>query len=520
MAMDSRPGSVFWLLGHDARLAWRDFRATFNALSNRALVVLLVVLLCVMHAAAWPIATRFAELTERSSDRGLVDAQAGPAVLFILLLLVAQTLNGVTKLLYTRGDLELMLSSPVSARAVLFVRSLAVAGGALTSASLFVVPFADAGVVTGHLWFAAIYPALFGAALAAAAVGLMVALGLFALVGPRMTRLAAQILATFIGAGFMMGLQLHRFLPSFSAAALLDDPRPLARGARALALLPVRAALGEPVWLAAWLAVSCGLFCLASLVLGRRFTKSASVASNLVPDRSRRRSAPVPVRGSQASSRSDRFSGGLIANLRRKEWKLISRDPWVVSQILLQILYMTPMIALLWSGGGSIALALGPMIVVVAFQVASSLTWLGLSGEDAPELLATAPVAPAVLRRGKFEAVGALTLLVIALPLGWLATVSPAAAAATLPLIAMGIGSAMLLQLWHGKPRRRSAFAARHRESKLLALIEMAVSILWGVTAALVVLHSFWALIPLAALVGSVLCARPRKRERLVSPAL
>ena len=131
---------------------------------------------------------------------------------------------------------------------------------------------------------------------------------------------------------------------------------------------------------------------------------------------------------------------------------------------------MTPMVVLLWSGGGSTVIALGPMIVVVAFQVASSLTWLSLSGEDAPELLATAPVSAATLRRGKLEAVGALTLAVVALPLVWLAAVSLAGAAITLALIGFAVGSAVLLQSWHGKPAKRSAFAARHRESKLLAL--------------------------------------------------
>ncbi len=510
MAFDTRSDSVLGLVAHDARLAWRDFRATFSALGDRALAVLLVVLLCVMHAAAWPIATQFAKLAADPGAQSAAYSRAAPAVLFVLLLMVAQTLNGVTKLLYSRGDLELMFSSPVSARKVLFVRALAVAGGALTSASFFVVPLADAGLLAGHGRFAAIYPALIGAALLAAAVGLVGALGLFALIGPRMTRLAAQILATFIGAAFMMGLQLHRFLPS-SFPLVLTDPRHTPDAAAALFLLPVRAAMGEPGSLAVWLVAAFGLFSLVSLVLGYRFASNASVASNLAP-RASRGPLLAPARQSDAGGRDERFRGGLMANLRLKEWRLISRDPWVVSQIALQILYMTPMVALLWSGGGSIAIALGPMIVVVAFQVASSLTWLSLSGEDAPELLATAPVSPQALRRGKLEAVGALTLVIVALPLGWLATISISAAAATLPLIALGVASAVLLHLWHGKPAKRSAFAARHRESKMLALVEMAFSMLWGVATALVILESFWALIPLAVLFGTVLCSRPRRQ--------
>ena len=432
MPIGSRPGSVTWLLAHDARLAWRDFRGSFRALGDRALLVLLVVLLGVMHAAAWPVATGFAELAANPGAQSAAYARAAPAVLFIVLLMVAQTLNGVTKLLYSRGDLDLLFSSPVSARRVLFARALAVAGGALTSASIFVVPLAADGLLAGHVRFAAIYPALLGAALLAGAVGLLIALGLFALIGPRMTRLAAQILATFIGAAFVMGLQLRRFLPSLASADLFTNARQAPLGSAALVLVPVRAALGEPGFLAGWLIASVGLFWLVTLVLGYRFAANASVASNLAPRRPHGPLLHAPP-GRTSGAKIAPFRGGVAAHLRVKEWRLISRDPWVVSQLLLQVLYMTPMVALLWSGGGSIAIALGPMIVVVAFQVASSLTWLSLSGEDAPELLATAPVSPQTLRRGKLEAVGGLTLAVVALPLGWLAAVSISAALKTLP---------------------------------------------------------------------------------------
>ncbi len=283
MARESRPGSILWLLAHDARLAWRDFRATFGALGNHALALLFLLLLAIMHAAAWPIASQFGALADDPATRAAAYAKAAPVVLFFLLLMVAQTLNGVTKLLYVRGDLELMFSSPLSPRKVLFVRALAVAGGALTSAGIFVVPLADAGLMTGHWGFAGAYPALLGAALLAAAAGLVVAMGLFSLIGPRMTRLAAQILATFIGAGFMLGLQLRHVLPWLSPAALFADPSSTAGGAARLLLWPVRAAMGEPRSLAAWLIFTAGVFSLVCGVLGRRFAKDASIATSVTP---------------------------------------------------------------------------------------------------------------------------------------------------------------------------------------------------------------------------------------------
>ena len=69
-----------------------------------------------MHAAAWPIASQFGALADDPAARAAAYAKAAPVVLFVLLLMVAQTLNGVTKLLYARGDLELMFSSPAVAQ--------------------------------------------------------------------------------------------------------------------------------------------------------------------------------------------------------------------------------------------------------------------------------------------------------------------------------------------------------------------------------------------------------------------
>ena len=506
MAGRDRPGSVPWLLAADMRLAWRDFRSTFRGLGRTGLALLIGVVVIVMHAAAWPVAVEFGALADLPGQRAEAELQAAPLVAFVLLLMLAQTLNGVTKLLYGRGDLDLILSSPVSPQRVFFVRSLAVVAGALTSAGIFIVPLADAGVMTGRWTFLAVYPTLVGCGLLSATLGILIALGLFRWIGPKATRLAAQILATFIGAAFMLALQLHKFLPAISGPGIMAGIRGAPFGLGTVLLLPIHAALGEPWPLAAWVLSTAVVFWLAAWVTGRRFALSAQAAASVDWG-----SGPRARAGRPGRSAAFRLAPGVSATLRRKEWRLIARDPWIVSQVLLQILYMTPMVALLWTGAGPAAFALAPMIVVVAFQVASSLTWLSLSGEDAPELLATAPVSAGLLLRGKLEAVGIATLGIVALPLVWLVLLSARAGGATLVLAVFGIGNAVLLQIWHGKPARRSAFAARHRESKLLAMVEMALSMMWGISAALVVARSLWAAIPLALVGAILLCCRPRR---------
>ena len=50
-------------------------------------------------------------------------------------------------------------------------------------------------------------------------------------------------------------------------------------------------------------------------------------------------------------------------------------------------------------------LVLVPVFVMAAGQLAGGLAWLAVSGEDAPDLVATAPVPERTILRAKMEAV-------------------------------------------------------------------------------------------------------------------
>ena len=485
------------LLEHDIRLMWRDIRGAFRMFGRRGFVLLVVVLFFVMHAAAWPAVIGLKTARETP---GSLTLAAG--VLFILLLMAAQALNGVTRALYGRGDLDLLFSSPMSARQLLLVRALAIAFGAMASAAIFVVPITDVALITGDVRALALPPALAAGALAAVALGLVIGVGLFALVGPKRARLGAQIVATFMGAAFMLGLQFDRLIPHAGAGGSWLSG--LGHWAGVLSL-PVRAAAGEPTALALWCLASVSAFTLATLRLGPLFLRQAMAASTA--------EGAKQASAGRRRSRERAFSTDLAAALRRKERAIILRDPWIVSQILLQLLYITPLFFVLWQGGSmgnSPVIALAPTIVVVCFQLAASLTWLGLSGEDAPELLATAPVPLQVIRRAKIQAVAGLVTVVAGPLLLWLCVLSPVAAVMTLALACFAGLSAVALNVWHARPTRRASFAARHRESKLLALIEMSMSMLLGVTAALVAAHSVWMLVPLGLIALILIANRPR----------
>jgi ABC-2 type transport system permease protein len=201
--------------------------------------------------------------------------------------------------------------------------------------------------------------------------------------------------------------------------------------------------------------------------------------------------------------------------LRQKEWTLLIRDPWLMSQTLMQILYLLPPALLLWRSfdGSGALLVLVPVLVMAAGQLAGGLAWLAISGEDAPDLVATAPVPASQIMRAKVEAVTGGTAIVFAPFIAALALLSPWHALVS----AIGIGiagvSATQIQLWFRAQAKRSHFRRRQISSRVATFAEAFSSITWAAAAALAAAGSVWlTLITAAIAVGILLGAR------LISP--
>ena len=94
---------------------------------------------------------------------------------------------------------------------------------------------------------------------------------------------------------------------------------------------------------------------------------------------------------------------------------LLRRDPWLMSQSLMQILYLLPPALLLWKsfqGGTNAIIVLVPMMVMAAGHLGGNLAWLSISGEDAPDLITTAPISARRIIWAKIEAVmGAIAMM-------------------------------------------------------------------------------------------------------------
>ena len=91
------------------------------------------------------------------------------------------------------------------------------------------------------------------------------------------------------------------------------------------------------------LGASLILLAAAILFFAPRFADHAIAAASISTRRNA--AAPRPARFRRPTPHSA---------LRRKEWALLRRDPWLLSQTLMQVLYLLPPALLLWrnfSGG-------------------------------------------------------------------------------------------------------------------------------------------------------------------------
>jgi ABC-2 type transport system permease protein len=486
------PGSTIWLLSHELRLAWRGF---FGGKQRGRRVVALAIIGGLFLVLAFPLAWAIRGLDPPVNTLTILVADV--AALMIFSLMLSQTLAGAADVLYARGDLDLLFSSPLDPRKTLTVRFAALAATAFSAFALLALPFLVPLAIFGHWRWLALLPTLAALALIASAVGLALAVGLFALIGPKRTRAVAQLLAAVIGAAFFLVSQSRTLFGARSTTLFMQvmsaasDPR---LKLPPLAGWPLRAALGQPLPLISLLAAGAALFLAVTAWLSRRFAADAAAAQ-----------------GSDAGQRSagraglGAFAGGAFAATFMKEVRILRRDIAILAQVLLRTLYLLPaMFLLLRNAGEHMSLALPGGAAVIAFlagQVASTLTWLTLSAEEAPELIACAPARPAAVRNAKLAAGLAPLAVILVAPLTALIWLAPGAGlAATLGAAAAGL-AAGLINAWYPTPGKRSEFRRRRTGSLLTGLALMFVSVLIAAATALTAAGSLFALIPAALMV-------------------
>jgi ABC-2 type transport system permease protein len=363
--------------------------------------------------------------------------------------------------------------------------------------------------VGGLRWLAA-YGVIAALAMVAVPVAIIFIVGLFRTIGPERTRLCAQIVAAVIGASFAIGVQFGAILaygtPSRVVFLQSEALTRYAPDSTSILWWPARAIFGDLLALAVVLSISAVVLAATIWIFAPRFGQLAlaTAATSQSPPRQSRRCRPFrrtsPTRA-----------------LRRKEWILLQRDPWLVSQTLMQLLYLLPPAFLLWRGvyhdSGAPAL-LVPILIIAGGQLAGSLAWLAISGEDSPDLIASAPVTNTCAVRAKIEAVMAVLAIIFGPFIVALAFVAPISAVITALGVTAAVVSATSIQFWFRGQAKRSQLRRRQNSSLIATLAEALSSFNWAAAGALAPASTWLALISgfiALAIVAGAWVIRPAK---------
>jgi ABC-2 type transport system permease protein len=470
---------VPWFLRHELLLFWRSSGLTTGKRNGRLFflkIALWSTVWLALHALAFVVVRKL-------GDGNLMPQLVLPItglMLILFTLMLSSGLKASVEALFERGDMDLLLSSPVPSLSIFTARLLGITLGLAAFYLLLFAPFAHAGLLLGKFRWLSVYPVVLGNAAIAASLSMLLTLALVRMLGARRTRVVAQVLGALAGASIFLASQAYSHLGNGSQEATTHWLRTqMTSGAldpESPVWWPARALLGDTVPL-----LGLSMFAAISFFLTLRFTHSFFV-KGLQAAASSARSAARPAKPVQYRFRSNLFEVTVV-----KEWRLILRDPHLISQILLQLLYLVPMFGLVFTGPDTALPGLGAGLTMVSATLGASLAWLTVLAEDAPDLLRASPANFRTIKLAKLAAAVMPPLMIAALPLLWLLATNPhGGLLASFPLVS-AVVSAVLIVQWRRRPAARSDFTRRGIGDWTSNLLDMLNGIAWGAFAFLLI---------------------------------
>lgn len=466
-SLKGAPGSILWLMGHELRLYWRR-----GKMKPKSGLILVAFLMGIWLLASWAVFHRVGPFIppppfNDGPYAGLALAGVVIIIAFIASVMISSAILAAVEAIYTRNDLDLLLSSPVSPWRVLIVRSSAIAVGALPLyAGLMGPPLLWLSIYSSPLWLSSIV-FLVTLAFAATGIALLIVTGLFRLIGPRNTRMLAQILSAVAGAAVFLGFQyLNINGRGTTSPASREQMEAMVRqldiDPQVWWLFPARAMTGDIPATLLWILLIAIIFPLGVFIFSRSFVADAAAAAAM----GRRKRGP--------DARIAAVRGGLTRSVVRKELRLLIRDPVLLSQIGLQIVYLLPLGFVLIRPGNDVTMieaAFAPALTLLSSALSGSLIWITVSAEDAPDLIASAPVGSNSIDRAKLIAAIAPVWAAMTIPLIALLLRSPWAGAWALGGVIAASTSSALIGLWRRTPGSRRDFVRRRQGGSVMTAL-------------------------------------------------
>ena len=473
---------LFWrLLSNDLRLWWRKVT---SAKGFWVWTIILGLLGASVLSLLWLGLSSVRIETASLSWAALPDTVVWVAIALsfaVFLFAFNQAVNESVIVLFERGDLDLLLSSPLSIRVTFAVRLLSVALTVFISFCLFAVPASLLALLLGFARLLGIYPALIGICLIAASLGMLFTLSLVRILGAKQARTWVQILNLVTTLVILIGFQLPNFLQTnrFDAGSFFSRVQSwVAPGSPLESILGINSPLWfiartlwlEPSAVAMTMLVSSAIAFTTVLVLSEWFIRGTQQS--------------VTRRQRTRAGFAESLQGGFNRVMLAKEWRMMRRNPYLISQTALQILLVLPLAWVILQSNSSFnidrAASFAPPFL--GGQLTYAFTYVCLSGEEAADLLKSSPVASGVLRRRKQLAalipVWLLLLPIFALLIWQRHTWLPGLVAT----IGASVG-ASFMRLWNSRPVPRKEMFRQRQLGKTdiwLGLLEAGSTWAWA----------------------------------------
>lgn len=368
------------ILANDLRLFFRSFQR--KSLGLAATIGLQGLIVAFLHFPAFTMMLTF--------GRSGVGGGAEFACLVVSMFILMTALQRCLEVLYNRGDLPLLLASPVPARAIVFTRLADILVTTALSTLLLVLPILDAAVVRFGAHWAWGWLAWLLTVMLLTPCSMLFTIVCVKRIGPRRTRTIAQTVGVLIGIVAYATMQAPSMMMGSGAFANRDvarmnvfswfDVPPLRQFAAA--------AGGDPLWLAVLAVGSVAMAWLALRILSREFVAGAQASATDLggPVRSAAESAVARPRAWRNA-----FKRGRRSVLLRKELLMVRRDPLLLVRCSTQVITLVPALAgaMLYRKEAGLAALASFAAAMVGVTLASLMT----ANDEAHEFLAASPLS-------------------------------------------------------------------------------------------------------------------------------
>ncbi|OYV24379.1 MAG: hypothetical protein B7W99_02650, partial [Rhodospirillales bacterium 20-58-10] len=337
-----KPASFAWLLAHEINLLWRGS----ILLRTSKYVLVPVIAVSVIFQVVALLIVKY--LQSPTLSQAILILIANINLIFLSGLMLSRAMTSTIDVLYSRGDADVLLASPIKPISILAVRMIGVAASVAAPWLLLAAALANALAIFGNPQALATYIIIPMLAALVTAIAFLSVVSLVARSGPAKARLFSHSIALFIGVFIFALGQAPRYIAPASLRTLWQAFMPTATNINAAIWLPARAFLGEFIPAALFCAVSILIFWLVLITRARQFADGTISAAAYG-------SGPAGRRGSGAF-RQHPFATTILKNLR-----LLLRFPGLVTQTTYRSLTLVPVTMILT---GHFTIGTGPSVVI------------------------------------------------------------------------------------------------------------------------------------------------------------